>query len=471
MIRDFKYIIKRILIGVGIALVLSFLRGGLVLQAHAQTIGSYSIGEQIDVINNNNSLVYYNISGAPWANYGDGYLVFDFSVFKVAGSSTSPNVMPSYVRVNSGNVPFVCSVGSSSVQNSTFNNLIFSAFCPVHLSSSGVSSISIGFQNNQQNSTSDARVYFNGLLTYEQKVSDTDIDYNSILGTINANANANSQYTQEAINNASSSITNNQNNNTQSIINNQNSNTQQEIESQNVCTDIDKNDILSANYYLNNNGVPQSYRSNLGITNYISISSKDKLNLLSNDSGFTGYFCFYNINKEFISCLSQRDTSIGLLTIPNNTSYFRATINSSLNKPTFNLCRNGNQAIVDSQKDINNSINDDNVSGANSTINDFFNNFDTGTNGNLTDIISLPLDFLQSLNNSCSPINLNLGQLGNYNLPCLKSVLTANFPTALIDLITLLVNGFLCYRILTSLLIFINNLKDPNNADLEVMDL
>lgn len=471
MIRDFKYIIKRILIGVGIALVLSFLRGGLVLQAHAQTIGSYSIGEQIDVINNNNNLVYYNISGAPWANYGDGYLIFDFSVFKVAGSSTSPNVMPSYVRVNSGNVPFVCSVGSSSVENSTFNNLIFSAFCPVHLSSSGVSSISIGFQNNQQNSTSDARVYFNGLLTYEQKVADTDIDYNSILGTINANANANSQYTQQAINNASSSITNNQNSNTQNIINNQNSNTDKEIESQKVCKNYDKASIITDKRFLTVNGLSSS-NDFWGITDYLNVSNSI-VKISSNYSGNSAaYMCFYNDSKTLISCsLISSLASNTPLTLPSGTFYMRTSIAKSMNLPQFTICKNGNQAIVDSQQDINNSINDDNVSGANSTINDFFNDFDTGTNGNLTDIISLPLDFLQSLNNTCSSLPLNLGQLGNYNLPCIKSVLTANFPTALIDLITLLVNGFLCYRILSSLMIFINNLKDPNNADLEVMDL
>ena len=54
MVKDFKYIIKRIIIGVGIALLLSFFRGNLFIMAHAQT----------DTFNASTSCVFSSSSGA-----------------------------------------------------------------------------------------------------------------------------------------------------------------------------------------------------------------------------------------------------------------------------------------------------------------------------------------------------------------------------------------------------------------------
>lgn len=132
-------------------------------------------------------------------------------------------------------------------------------------------------------------------------------------------------------------------------------------------------------------------------------------------------------------------------------------------------------SIEDNKKavqDLNDDINNDNVDESSSSASSFFNNFDSGSTGNLTDIISLPLDFLSSLNNSCSPINLTIPFIDtNITIPCMSTYLSQFLPSSLLNLIRLVINGIISYRAIASLLNFINGLKDPNNSDLEVMDL
>lgn len=136
-----------------------------------------------------------------------------------------------------------------------------------------------------------------------------------------------------------------------------------------------------------------------------------------------------------------------------------------------NTMINQNQQIINNGNQINDNLTNDNVDESTDKATDFFNNFDSGDSGTLTDIISLPLDFLDNLNNTCSPIVLPVPYMGDITLPCLQSYLSTFIPETFINLIRLIVNGFLMYKIITSLIDFLNSLKDPNNFDLEVMDL
>ena len=146
---------------------------------------------------------------------------------------------------------------------------------------------------------------------------------------------------------------------------------------------------------------------------------------------------------------------------------------------------NGNDAIdrqtqqqhndAQSQKEstdaINNSINNSNTDGGQTQANDFFNNFDGGQTGSLMDIVHLPLDFLDSLNNSCSPITLTLPFINQtFQLPCLRSTLTSAFG-GVVSIIVLVINAVICYRLIKGFIDIIHNLKDPNNDEIEVMDL
>lgn len=121
--------------------------------------------------------------------------------------------------------------------------------------------------------------------------------------------------------------------------------------------------------------------------------------------------------------------------------------------------------------DVNNSLNDDNVDNQGS----FFSGFDSGSTGSLMDLISLPIDFIDSLNNSCQPIQLPHLQMYSFDfqltIPCMSTFVYNQFSTTIINTLKLIINGFLVYYMLKWFIGFIHDLKDPNNDDLEVMDL
>ena len=183
-------------------------------------------------------------------------------------------------------------------------------------------------------------------------------------------------------------------------------------------------------------------------------------------AGSTGYFYEY----YFPTPMQISRFEISQWDIINTGSTTGDIINNSTNTIINNNNQN-TQNIIDSQNQINNTLNDDNVDESTDKALDFFNNFDSGNTGTLTDIISLPLDFLDKLNDTCSPIVLPVPYMGNITLPCIQSYLSTFLPDSFLNLIRLVVNGFLMYKIIISLIDFINTLKDPNNDDLEVMDL
>lgn len=139
---------------------------------------------------------------------------------------------------------------------------------------------------------------------------------------------------------------------TEDIIQSQENQTQQQIESQMVCYMIDKNKIIKNGYYLQTNGNEATTTQTYGITDYIKATKNDKLKIIETVGSTTPRICFYNINKTVISCLNA-NTITDNITIPDETSYIKITINYETNKPQYQICKNGNQAIIDG--DLNNT--------------------------------------------------------------------------------------------------------------------
>lgn len=258
---------------------------------------------------------------------------------------------------------------------------------------------------------SSAKLYFAGFELNEIGIYDQQLQ--SIIQNSISSSNI---ATTNDINSMQSSIEENQNQNAQDIIDNQNTNSQAQINSQKVCQYIDKSSIEIEGYYLNSTG-GQVQASNYGITKYIPISSSSEIKV--EKTGYV-YSCFYNTNKEKISCLSNSNMTIGqILTIPSGSSYFRASIFKTENRPAFNICTNGNQALND-------AINDDSID--NSIINDMINslNHDETSLTPFSDFINLPLIWIQNLfasGETCTEIHLPLPYLDNkyLDLPCMTS--------------------------------------------------
>lgn len=470
--KDFKYILKRVVIGVLIALVLSFIRyGSFGMVVKARTISSYSMGIHQDnnlLANNSGFTIFTN--SYPWANSGDGYLTFSFVLYKNGGGSTDANALIRNVNAKIGDASYACSIGTTTVGNSTFNNGVYSATCPVYFDGNGLTGLTFGLSG--QGSSSTYTFYFSGLMTFEQKESSqTDMSStNNAIGNMHNAINHQTQDMRDNINNQTNSINNNNNTNTQNIINNQNTNTQQQIESQKACTIYDNNYVVKKQTMFNSSGSEVSINY-YGITDYVSIvgGTIKSFNVV-NDSAYT---CFYNANKVLISCVANNSmTENGTLTIPTNSNYVRFSIQTTAqNKPRFEVCLNGNQAIVDSQKEINNTINNDDVTDSTSQGSDFFNNFSSNSHG-LSGVITAPLRLVNALTTaSCSPLSFNLPFVhNNVSLPCMRPIYENHFGV-FFSLYQLITTGLICYATLINLYSKIHNLQNPNNDRIEVLNL
>lgn len=209
-------------------------------------------------------------------------------------------------------------------------------------------------------------------------------------------------------------IINNQNQNTQTIINNQNINTQAQIDSQKVCNEkiIDGSSIINDNHFLNSSGEVRD-SSFYGITDYIPFESIEVFDNTTS-SYDTPNLCYYDNSKNLISCVPIFTLSVGNLNFPSSAKYLRTSFYKPQNIPVLKVytCKNGNQALNDTLTDS--SVNDSNI-------NDFFDDLDFYDNNNFSSLITSPINFLNSLNDTCEPINLQLfGQ--TVSLPCGTSV-------------------------------------------------
>lgn len=203
-----------------------------------------------------------------------------------------------------------------------------------------------------------------------------------------------------------------QENATQQYIQAQENSTQQQIESQQVCTHIDKNNVKTSGL-LNNSGTIVS-NDNYGITDYINVVNA-KIKIVE-PASYGIYTCFYNVNKTLISCVSQQNETE--ITIPNNTTYARFSLNVLYNKPQFEICQNGNQAMS-------NYLQDSEVS--NSTLSGLLDlQTTTYSFGPFATFLNLPLEWIQVIltsNQSCIDIQLPMPFVDNryITLPCMTA--------------------------------------------------
>lgn len=224
-----KSIIKRIIVGVGIALALMFIKGNLLLSVKAYEISSFNAGAQAITANTGTAFADFNISGNPWANWRYGILHFDFGINKTQGSSTDNLLVPRFVQATSDTTVYICNFGTVSYNNSTWSGATYSVTCPMDLGPPGLTKITIGFMpfSGGTSASTTYNISIGGWMTFETR------DESQI------NVNVDTSSTNNAINNQ----TQNDNQNTQNIINNNNQNTQSINNNITDDTGVSDNDI------------------------------------------------------------------------------------------------------------------------------------------------------------------------------------------------------------------------------------
>lgn len=112
------------------------------------------------------------------------------------------------------------------------------------------------------------------------------------------------------------------------------------------------------------------------------------------------------------------EQSLDLSPIIDNQNQNTQTIINNNNQNTQSII-NSQNATTNAITDINDTLTDSSVNDSN--INDFFDDLEFYDNNNFSSLITSPINFLNSLNDSCTPINLQLfGK--TVSLPCGTSV-------------------------------------------------
>lgn len=250
----------------------------------------------------------------------------------------------------------------------------------------------------------------------------------------------------------------------QAIIDNNNQNTQAIINANKSCGNIP----VSAYTFpgsLQSNGNVSSPNNNFAVTDFIKLNKGDSLTLIERVDTGNSYICFYDENKDVISCISQLNLLRGQsVDIPSNAGYFRATLKLAIGRPIWSHCQN----TINS---INDSINDVSTTDAINDGSSFFNNFTTNQHG-LTGIVTAPLTAIQSLTSAtCSPLVLPLPFVNqDLTLPCMRPIYQSTFGgfMTLYDIITL---GIVSYWIMVRIFSLVKDFKNPDHDEIEVVDL
>lgn len=418
MVKDIRYIIKKIIIGVGIALLISALRGQLLLKANAQVLyyrlydsdynlmyesdGTYSMNGTIspvryarvvfdDPLAANNS---YSLSTQFGLAAG-----IDYAWVYWGNNSSGINVGGSYLTQQPTSATTSNQQQTGATTYYKQSNFMFD-FVPTSSTTSNWF-LQLDFGSGRE-------LRFFDLLNYtliNGGVSNNQDVINQTNNIIN-NQNINNQ-----------NVINNQNENTQNIINNQNQIAEEQNKNQQVCKNItlDKSYVAINNKALNKSGGISDNESYI-ITRYVDLSDDSTIKVLQNHTT-TYQSCFYDKDKVKISCISANEMTVGsFLTIPSGSCYFRASINKNLDKPLFDIytCQGGNQAITDSLTD------DSGIS--DNELQDLFGDLQE-SNSPVSDLLTLPITLLQAyltgFDSVCTTYNLGSLYGTNLTLPCI----------------------------------------------------
>lgn len=203
-----KSIFKRVLVGVLVALILSFIRGNLFIGVSAKALYSHWTGSAQYWTTAPGSApyvsgIYVPINGAPFKNSGYGYINFSFSV---SSSIASYSTATPFEVLSDYQIQTACNISSSSQNGSVnfqtpYNNFgvaTYTAVCPVYITDNNyLKGFNIRFL--WPSGSGEAVVRTSNIVTFYR------FDDN----------------VENALNNQTNNIINNQNQNSQNIVNSQ----------------------------------------------------------------------------------------------------------------------------------------------------------------------------------------------------------------------------------------------------------
>lgn len=180
---------------------------------------------------------------------------------------------------------------------------------------------------------------------------------------------------------------------------------------------------------------------------------------LKSTSKINGYYALVGFKSESLGLYSGEVKSI-----VQNSGFATASSVDEVKQAT--------NEVKQEIQSTNDTLNNADTNGAQNDADSFFNGFDDGDTGSLMNLVKLPLKFLNSLNNSCQAIELDTGVIGKFRLECLSTTLynQSGF-SGLFNIIKLILNGVVMYGCIRKIISVVQKLKNPDDDEIEVMDL
>lgn len=242
--------------------------------------------------------------------------------------------------------------------------------------------------------------------------------------------------------------------------------------------DLDKNYDISFKIYQPNIGV-SSLSSFNGGKPLVSFENKSCWvdYTSSNVDTSTVYGSTFNVLCENVS-LGSKTFHIFVDTGPNNTD---KTINGNRYGVgqnwdiTLSSDNSDLQASIDkntqTQEEIKDSITDSDTLDSQNSANSFFEDFENDDYG-LSDIITMPLEYIRSFSSSCTPLTLPAVEpyWDSFRFPCMSSIYEEHFGSFL-QIWQIITFGLVSYHVVIQIYAMVNKFKDPDNDDIEVMEL
>lgn len=215
---------------------------------------------------------------------------------------------------------------------------------------------------------------------------------------------------------------------------------------------------------------------------------QDNAKLLITGTEYGGFTAFSNVYCEDFY-LVNNDMKIfnilinGLFYSTENAMFAISTITMSptpANELSSNVQKNTDEIKkqteetkknTEATKEQTETIKDSDTTGAKDSANSFFGDFQNDDYG-LSDIVTMPLSFVQGLaNNSCNSLVLPMPFVDqNVELPCMTSVYQNHF-SVFLQLYQLITTGFIAYWVCINIFRLVQNFKNPDNDEVEVLDL
>lgn len=487
MKKDIKYIIKKIIIGVGIALLMILVKAtatgtGFILNTYAMEVNATPNDIVLNQVGQN-SIVW-----SPTTNTWNGE-----TVYAIPGNI-------SYDWGSGSSLYFRYPQNSGANYCADFNNRATFTASLYNATSSSIGSQIVKWEDTTNSSTKTCaveqdgnrlditctNVYSNhGFNIMLQNVIQgrwgiiRNLNFScvqngeDISASINANNNQNTQNIINNNNQNTSSINNNINNQTSqingaingassNIIHNQNQNTQKEIDSQIVCRSISSEDIQLKGYLRSNGNFVEN--NSYGTTRYYPIDTFSKILVIKSAANSQLHQCFYDSNRTLISCSNVATLQVNdFLTIPTDSAYVRFSFHKT-SGPYFKICRPGNLSNYD-------FLTDDDITTASNDFDSFMHEVNPNLHG-LSDIITAPLRLVSSLTSStCQPLSIPLPFVNqNATLPCMVPIYQQYFGDWFI-LYQTITTGIIAYWVGVNTFRKIQDFLDPQDDKVEVFDL